>query len=248
MPFPLAHPAAILPFRRYCPRPLSFPALVLGSLVPDVGYFFEGTGVEDFSHSFPGSFGFCLPVGLVLLGLFYFLARVFAKYLPGSPPRIFQPLSHRRAGAALAIIVSLLIGIWTHLLLDSLTHKDGWAVQHLPLLQKTITQFDGRNVRVCHLLWYGGSCLGVAWLYLAFRASQAGQSPQGPIGSWQSRVLEAGLVASLVLPIELAHHLVRGFAGDALVAFLSLALVIGILVRSQWRRLHSSDREAEPTG
>ena len=40
MPFPLAHPAAVLPFRRYCSRWLNFPALVIGSLVPDLGYLF----------------------------------------------------------------------------------------------------------------------------------------------------------------------------------------------------------------
>jgi hypothetical protein len=38
MPFPLAHPAAVLPLRRYCPKYLSFPVLIVGSLVPDVGY------------------------------------------------------------------------------------------------------------------------------------------------------------------------------------------------------------------
>jgi hypothetical protein len=38
MPFPLAHPVAVLPFRRYCPRFFSLPALVAGSLVPDYGH------------------------------------------------------------------------------------------------------------------------------------------------------------------------------------------------------------------
>jgi hypothetical protein len=49
MPYPLAHPAAVLPLRRLCPRRLSFPALVVGSLCPDVGY---PLGVSRFSHSF----------------------------------------------------------------------------------------------------------------------------------------------------------------------------------------------------
>src|SRR5437762_2617545 len=58
MPFPLAHPAAVLPLRRYCPRFLSFPALVIGSIAPDFGYCFGDLNVEDLSHRSPGSPGF----------------------------------------------------------------------------------------------------------------------------------------------------------------------------------------------
>ena len=92
MPIPLAHPAAVLPLCRFCPRYLSFGALVIGSLLPDVAYtiddlnkfsrtlvFLFGPSVgyseyvrnawdwDDFSHTFAGSLGFCLPVGLLLL-------------------------------------------------------------------------------------------------------------------------------------------------------------------------------------
>ena len=55
--------------RRCCPRYFSFPALIIGSLSPDVGYFFNA---GNFSHRFlAGSFGFCLPVGLVVVLVFY---------------------------------------------------------------------------------------------------------------------------------------------------------------------------------
>ena len=39
MPWTFAHPAAILPLRRFCPAPLDFSALVIGSMVPDLGYY-----------------------------------------------------------------------------------------------------------------------------------------------------------------------------------------------------------------
>jgi hypothetical protein len=59
MPFPVAHLAAVLPLRRYCPRYLSFPALVVGSLSPDLGYLFGHLHTDWFSHRFwAGSFGF----------------------------------------------------------------------------------------------------------------------------------------------------------------------------------------------
>jgi Domain of unknown function (DUF4184) len=39
MPWTLAHPAAVLPLRPLCPHRLSFGALVVGSVSPDIGYY-----------------------------------------------------------------------------------------------------------------------------------------------------------------------------------------------------------------
>ena len=39
MPWTFAHPAAILPLRSLCPRWLSFPALILGAMAPDISYY-----------------------------------------------------------------------------------------------------------------------------------------------------------------------------------------------------------------
>ena len=66
MPFPLAHPAAVLPLRRFCPGRLSFLALVIGSVVPDVAYCFGPLDVDVFAHTLPGSLVFCLPMGWLL--------------------------------------------------------------------------------------------------------------------------------------------------------------------------------------
>jgi hypothetical protein len=84
MPFPVAHPAAVLPLRRYCPRYLSFPALVVGSLSPDFGYVFGHLQVDRFSHRFwAGSFGFCLPAGLLIVWVFYLVRAPLLAILPG---------------------------------------------------------------------------------------------------------------------------------------------------------------------
>src|ERR1039458_6493774 len=86
MAFPLAHPAAVLPLRRYCPIWLSFPALVIGSLSPDAGYCLGDLGGLDwgtFSHGLLGSVAFCLPVGIVMLALFYGLRAVLCSHYVG---------------------------------------------------------------------------------------------------------------------------------------------------------------------
>jgi hypothetical protein len=229
MPFPLAHPAAVLPLRRYCPRFLSFPALVVGSLSPDIGYFFKGA--DSFSHSFLGSLGFSLPVGMLGLLLFYGLRAMAARHLPVFHRRVIIPFSDEGPSSALVVIVSLLLGSWTHLLLDSITHSEGWLALYLPVLRTTIATFDHRRIRVCHLLWYGCSFLGMAWLFLAFRGWQEAHVSGAINRPWRTRLLEAGLVASLLLPIEVAHHLVHGKRGLALVAAFSLAWAVGVALK-----------------
>ena len=79
MPFPLAHPAAVLPLGRHYPRYLSFPALIIGSLSPDVGYCSGHFRLGEFSHRLlPGSSGFCTRAALLRawLGLRFVICEV----------------------------------------------------------------------------------------------------------------------------------------------------------------------------
>jgi hypothetical protein len=41
MPFTISHIAAVLPAKPFCPRLLSFLELVMGSIAPDLAYFFN---------------------------------------------------------------------------------------------------------------------------------------------------------------------------------------------------------------
>ncbi len=168
MPFPLAHPAAVLPLRRFCPRRLSFPALVLGSLCPDIGYCFGPLRLEVFSHRFlAGSFEFCLPVGWLLLGIFSLLRLRVVKCLPARQRQCWEPLCRRALGSPAVIVLSLLIGAWTHILLDSVTHEHGWLAGHLPVLQEKVVA-AGYQVRVCALLYSACTFGGVVYVAMSY--------------------------------------------------------------------------------
>src|SRR4051812_40052597 len=101
MPFTLAHPAAVLPFRRFCPRFLSFPALIAGSVSPDLSYFFGRFNLGPFAHHPIKGFLFGVPAGLIILAGFYVLRSPGLKVLPASYREIFQPLLSRPVGAPL---------------------------------------------------------------------------------------------------------------------------------------------------
>ncbi len=231
MPFTLAHPAAVLPFRRFCPRFFSFPALIAGSLSPDVGYCFGTLNLDELSHTLRGSVEFCLPAGVVMLGFFYGLRRPVVENLPERYRKLFLPFCSHPFGSPWTVILSLLVGIGIHLVLDSFTHKQGWLVLNVPWLQTPLFSAGGHTFRIFNLLWYACSCTGIVWLYLVWeqwRYAQAGLAPR--TGS-RGTLIKAALAAVLMIPIELAHHLVPEPGDLILMAGYSVLLLVGAVWR-----------------
>jgi hypothetical protein len=236
MAFPLAHPAAVLPLRRWF-KWLSFPALVIGSLVPDAGYLVPQLG--DLSHQFLGSILFGLPVGGLILAAFYVLRTPVVVRMPMPVRRSVLPVCNRPLGPLWIAVLSLLIGIYTHIVWDSVTHKDGWIAEHVPILLTPIFQFDGRTARLCNALWYISSFLGAGWLFLAFEKwkHSAVATPAGTRGNGRDMVQDAIFLAILVVPISLVHHLVRSPVGFVMTAafclFLGVLFIVRIAVTSE---------------
>src|SRR5437588_9409547 len=121
MPFTLAHPAAVLPFRRFCPRYLSFPALVAGSVSPDLSYFFGRLNLGPFAHHPIKGFLFGIPAALIILVIFYLFRRPVLETLPIRYREVFKPLALRPVGTPLGIFLSLTIGVATHIIWDNFT-------------------------------------------------------------------------------------------------------------------------------
>jgi hypothetical protein len=235
MPFPLAHPAAVLPLRRFCPRYLDFPALVIGSLSPDVGYAFGNlnaayypTSIANFAHQpLAGTFGFCLPVGLVLVLGFYLLRLPVVRLLPACHRRVFLPLCKRPVGPPLLIFVSLLLGAWSHQLLDAFADSDNWLGRYLPVLPLGQT-----SLRVDEMLYILCTFCGVAWLALVYLRwwEQAAGAVMGRQVKWGAVVMLAGATLFLALASRGSNHLI----GLMLVGMISGLLVIGFLLATGW--------------
>src|SRR5262245_18763262 len=165
MPWTFAHPAAVIPLRRYCPAPLNFPALVIGSMTPDLGYHILRKDVALYAHTLEGSLLVCLPAALVLLALLC-LSRKPLWYLLPQPHRdAFAPMANARlalgSGAVLAAAASVVLGSWTHILWDALTHNDGWIVVRVPMLQEHLLRMGGVNLYPYNILQHLSTALGV---------------------------------------------------------------------------------------
>lgn len=186
MPFTLAHPAAVLPLRHV--RYLRTAPLVIGALVPDAVYYLPDVLKEHLhrldTHSLVGAYSFDLPLGMALLVCAVLLREPLTVLLPARARWLclnaLEPL-RRSALEWLLAPVAILIGICTHLLWDSFTHGDGWAVQHIALLGESIT-LGPYTGTVSHILQYLSSAVGlalVAFWYARLRtpvAAHAGEA------------------------------------------------------------------------
>jgi hypothetical protein len=182
MPWTFAHPAVVLPLRRFCPLRLSFSALIVGSLAPDLGYYINSFGIATFSHTFLGSVLVCLPTGLGMLILFYVFRRPIWFVLPQPHRGLLAPLTTspapRRAASVLTAAASVLLGAWTHIVWDSFTHAGGWAVTRFTFLQEPAFRVGTAEFPVYYLLQQLSTLAGVVALgtvyYLWLRRRSTG--------------------------------------------------------------------------
>jgi hypothetical protein len=130
-------------------------------------------------------------------------------------------------------VLSLLVGIYTHIVWDSVTHTDGWIVAHIPILLTPILRFYGRTARLCTLFWYISSFLGAGWLFLAFEKwKHSALAPAGQIsGNGKDTLQDAIFLSILVVAVSLVHHLIRNPIGYVMTAAFCLFLGVLFIVR-----------------
>jgi len=200
-----------------------------------VAYVIPGDGASDLSHTLVAGTGFGVLGGLVVVGLISMALPYAVRVCPKTYQDGFQSALQFTSRMFPSVILSLAIGTWTHLALDSFTHSHGWLAEHWDLLRTPIQVIHGKQLRVCHLLWYLLSFVGLVWLVLAIREWQQEHSTS-KLGSRGSYILEGMVVALLILPIEVLHHFVRSFLGLMLVGTSSLVLSAIVIARPLLKR------------
>lgn len=246
MPCTLSHPAGVLPFRRFCPDHLDFPALVIGSMTPDFGYYIHRFDVASFAHTVSGGFIVCLPSGILLLVMFYLVRKPVCFILPMPHREALLPLCSRIPPIGFRnlakILLSLLLGAWSHILWDSFTHQTGWCVQRISWLREPLFTIGSTPFRGHYLLQQISTIAGAAILLVAYLAwiqrYQSTQPVEAAAERWRYLLLAAVIVVALSLALPPAAHIARTFGGylafrvfvfRAGVYFLSIALTLIVL-------------------
>jgi len=128
MPFTFAHPAAVLPFINDRKKLFSSSGLVIGSIIPDFESFVMVDTHKVYGHTWLGILWFDLPLAIIVSFIFHGIARdPLIRNLPnfiGNKFRHIIGFSWWRFFKKhfIVVIVSMLIGITSHLLLDAFTH------------------------------------------------------------------------------------------------------------------------------
>lgn len=271
MPFTLAHPAAVLPLAR---RPLVPAALVAGALAPDVPYFLPlprsaGSWYEPFvnattTHAWPGALTVAVPSAALLLGLWW-LVHAPLRALVASGPG--EPGERRERGGAGAppgaasgftsraaawLVVSLVLGVLTHVVWDAFTHGDGALVQRVAWLREPLVSGVPAARVLQHLSTAAGLLVLALWAgrrLLAWR--RAGGRPV--LGRLQvvgvGAVVAAGTAGAVVGALGAtgsgAEAVLSAAAKDGGTAFVLIGFVVSA---AWWLGRGARARTARPVG
>ena len=214
MPFTPAHIAAALPLRR---SKLVWSGLVVGTMAPDFEYFFRMSLNDRYGHTLTGTFFLTLPLALLTLWLFHtFVKLPLVSFLPAGVQRRLTPqLGEFRFGGAprfALIVVSLLVGIATHLAWDSFTHSDTWAYRTWRVLREPVRVVFLGSRPIYRVLQHGSTVLGIGalliWSVLWYRNTKASAAVPTSLIPPSANGL---LLASLSV-IAFAGGIVRAFA------------------------------------
>jgi hypothetical protein len=180
MPFTISHAAAAFPVHALGRSRLPLAAIMIGSITPDLVFYIPRFAEYDNSHSLPGVFTFCMPLGLLMWWFFIrVLERPTISWLPeGWRTRLTPtPKPDMRAWfwAALAVV----LGAITHLVWDSFTHSETPVVNALPALRNEVFNAGGVPVRFYFLLQILSSVFGL--VVLAIWALRIPRQPRVPV-------------------------------------------------------------------
>lgn len=238
MPFTLSHPAAVLPFLR---RPFVPAALVAGAMAPDIPYFirvpvtaqswYEPFFNATYSHSYEGLLLVGLPTALLLLGAFYFVRTPVLDLMPFE---IFSPetrIAPRRSIMVFTLwsIISALIGLFTHLLWDKLTHSGSWTSSVGGLLPEMYIA----GVSLARLPQHASSIVGLIIIGLwAYRRFKSGAWKARKLGLPHTKKLQRAMLVFSILAVSVVLSFIVLFRAISTDPTLSLEHMLVSLITS----------------
>ncbi len=134
MPFTLAHPIAIIPVWYASRRHLDLTALCIGAIVPDLAHFIPA--IPPGGHTWRGLIMIDLPWAILLL--FIVIGVIARPFIALLPPYLASCLPRPTMPAVPTAILSIIIGVLSHIVWDSFTHSNGWFVTRYDFLRSPV--------------------------------------------------------------------------------------------------------------
>lgn len=184
--------------------------------MPDFWYFVRVTGQDRDAHSFPGVLLVTFPLAVVVLFIFHALlkwpaislmpVRVQEKIV--RPAREFRWLPATRFAL---IVLSVALGIATHLVWDSFTHVDGAVVLAFPILRQPLF-YVGRTALPAfkiaqHLSTVAGGALILVLAIRWYRRAESSRVRIRPLvrDSYKLSLLASATMLALVIGATRAY-------------------------------------------
>ncbi|OPA73787.1 hypothetical protein BVG16_27290 [Paenibacillus selenitireducens] len=162
MPFTFAHPLYALPIQWIKPRYVSIAGLVLGSMSPDFEYFLALEPYQLIGHTHKGLLLQALPLCVLIMLLLQIIMKPVALHLPSifhldtKSYALIRYFDVRDVTKWVIFLSSVIIGFYSHIFIDSFTHKTGYFVENSTFLQRSYF-----TLPVYKLLQYSLSIMGV---------------------------------------------------------------------------------------
>jgi hypothetical protein len=213
VPYAFAHPAAVIPVAKMLGRRAVPSALAIGSMIPDAWYFVPGLDRQQSHGALALWFG--VPAGLVVYAAFHL---IFKQPMLALAPR---SLGRRLAAWAapglpavplLSVLVSLVVGIVTHVAWDAFTHAGYFRFVE--------ARFDG--VYLHQVLQHASTLAGSAFLAWWGWRKLAATRPRPVALGLPRRTRIAVLAAMTLLPASVFFGVLGFFDVDADTARLAL--------------------------
>jgi hypothetical protein len=232
MPFTFSHPAIILPLKYLPKKWFSLTGLIIGSLTPDFEYFIRMKVQSNYSHTFAGIFWFDFPLALLIAFLFHNIVR--NNLFINSPKFLRQRIQAFNKfnwnlyfkTNTITVVISILIGISSHLFWDSFTHEHGYFINRIALLKETVTFFN-QKIPVFKIVQHLSTFIGGFIIMTALFKLPINKTSSFPIHKkyWLLLILITFTIVSLRILSGLNYNLY----GHLIVTFISAILISLIL-------------------
>jgi uncharacterized membrane protein len=235
MPFTPAHIAAVLPLRNRWK--LVWSALVIGSVIPDLAHFFSLGQTGHLFHVFPGIVYLTFPISFFAVWAFHCIVKEpMLEILPDGVAQRLDPAPFRFRGQIALILLSLAIGIATHLAWDSFTHENTVMSEALNLNSKAMQVPVVGPRAIFKVLQWGSSALGLLLIVVALWYWYTRTKPRRTFESTYSGVTKFAFW-SIVIVVALGVGVRHAISLDSTQLFSRwgiLVTLIGAMAVSFW--------------